>query len=50
MSEISTIAQADMRLLQAVFRAARECFGDSGDLERAVDEFDLRASFQIPPA
>lgn len=47
------MTEQDIRLLQAVFRAAREVAPDAtgaGDnrLERALDDFDLRATFTVP--
>jgi hypothetical protein len=52
------MTEADMKLLSAIFREARLliddcCVDDDIDatpLERALDNFDLRASFQVPIA
>ena len=45
------MTENDLRLLQAVFTAAREiCDSDdyeTRELERALDNFDLRATFQV---
>lgn len=42
------MSENDMRLLSAVFRAAREAADSDRDLQYALDQFDLRASFRVP--
>jgi hypothetical protein len=42
------MSDKDMRLLAAIFRAARAVAESDSELQRALDEFDLRASLQVP--
>jgi hypothetical protein len=42
------MSEKDLRLLAAVFRAAREVAESDPELQRALDEFDLRASLRVP--